>query len=165
MIRYKTYSNVLNTLTCIGELHKQIQATSTGDIWDIDLEKNTKFPLYHINPTNVEVSMSQQTFNFQIFVMDIVEPDKSNEQEVLSETLQITTDIIALLKHGELLHTASLTHGEEARYYVEDDFTCEPFTERFDNTLTGWVVDLPVIIESVLDSCDIPINQSVTCIK
>ena len=165
MIRHKTYSNVIDTLKCIGELHKQIQTTTTGDIWEIDLEKNTKFPLYHINPTNVEISLSQKTFNFQVFIMDIVEADNSNEQEVLNDTLQITTDIIALLKHSELLQTASASHGEEPRYYVGDDFTCEPFTETYDNTLTGWVMKLPIVIESVLESCDIPLIKTTTCIK
>ncbi len=165
MIRYKTYNNVVETLKCIGELHEQIQTTTTGDIWEIDLEKNNKFPLYHINPTNVEISLSQKTFNFQVFIMDMVATDNSNEQEVLSDTLQIATDIISLLKHSELLQTASAAHGEEPRYYVDDDFTCEPFTETYDNTLTGWVMDLSVIVESVLDSCDIPITQSSTCIK
>jgi hypothetical protein len=164
-IRYKTYSNVVDTLKCLGEQHLEIQTTTTGDIWDIDLEKNTMFPLYHINPANVEVNMSQKTFNFQIFVMDLVEPDISNEQYVLSDTLQICTDIIALLKHGEILYGYDASIGEEERYFVDDDFTCEPFTERFDNSVTGWVMEVGIIVESVLDSCDIPIDNTTICVK
>lgn len=164
-IRYKTYSNVVDTLKCIGDQHKEIQTTTTGDIWDIDLEKNTMYPLYHINPANVEVNMGQKTFNFQIFVMDLVEPHLSNEQYVLSDTLQICTDIISILKHGEVLYGYNQVHGEEERYFVDDDFTLEPFTERFDNSVTGWVVEISVVVESVLDSCDIPIDNSVICVK
>ena len=81
-IRYKTYGNVVNTLKCIGEQHKEIKSVTTGDIWDIDLEKNTLFPLYHINPVSVDVSMSIKTFNFQLFVMDIVDADGDAEQYV-----------------------------------------------------------------------------------
>ncbi len=164
-IRYKTYDNVVDTLTCVGDLHQQIKTTTTGDIWDIDLEKNTLYPLFHITPVDVDITLSEKQFNFQLFVMDLVEPDLSNEQHVLSDTLQIITDIIALYKHGELLQTAIVAHGEESRYFVDDEFKCEPFTERFDQNVTGWVVDFSIIIESVLDSCDIPIVQTNTCIK
>lgn len=164
-IRYKTYNNVINTLKCLGEQHLEIKSTTTGDITDIDLEKNTLFPLYHINPVSVDVSMSQKTFNFQLFVMDIVDADGDAEQTVLSDTLQIITDIIAILKHGEILYGYDASHGEEERYFVDDDFSIEPFTERFDNAVTGWIVDVGIIVESELDSCTIPVNTSTICVK
>ena len=164
-IRFKTYNNVINTLKCIGEQHLEIKSTTTGDITDIDLEKNTLFPLYHINPVSVDVSMSQKTFNFQLFVMDIVDADGDAEQTVLSDTLQIITDLIAILKHGEILYGYDASHGEEERYFVDDDFSIEPFTERFDNAVTGWIVDVGIIVESELDSCTIPIDNTTICVK
>jgi len=164
-IRYKTYNNVINTLKCIGNQHLEIKSTTTGDITDIDLEKNTLFPLYHINPVSVDVGMSEKTFNFQLFVMDIVDADGDAEQTVLSDTLQIITDIIAILKHGEILYGYDASHGEEERYFVDDDFSIEPFTERFDNSVTGWIVDVGIIVESELNSCDIPIDNTTICVK
>ena len=162
-IRYKTYSNTLDTLVCLLESHEQIEKVTTGDLWDIDLEKNSKYPLAHVNIGNVDITMSQKTFNFQVFIMDI--SDNDNEQYVLNDTMHIMSDLIALLKHGENTYTYNAQHGEEPRYFVDNDFICEPFTERFDNTLTGWVCDIRIIIESVLDSCDVPIDDSVVCIK
>ena len=164
-IRYKTYNNVLNTMKCLGEQHLEIQTVTTGDLMDIDLEKNTMFPLYHIDITTVDISLQEKTFNCQIFVMDIVAEDQSNEQEVLSDTLQITTDIIGILKHGEIMNVYEADHGQEHRYYIEDDFTCEPFTERFDNAVSGWVVDIAVTVENELNTCDIPIDYSKQCVK
>ena len=72
----KTYNNVIDTLKGLGEQHNQISTTTTGDIWDIDLEKNTKYPLMHINPINVTTGRVGLTYNFQIFVMDLVEPEE-----------------------------------------------------------------------------------------
>ena len=164
-IRYKTYSNVVNTLKCLGDSHLEIQTTTTGDIWDIDLEKTTMFPLYHINPMSVDIAQGTKTFNFQLFVMDIVDGDGDIEQYVLSDTLQILSDIVAILKHGEILNGYNQTTNEE-RYFVDNDFSCEPFTERFDNSVTGWVMDVSIIVESVLDSCNIPIDPSLaSCVK
>jgi len=72
MVNNKTYNNVVNTLLRLGEYHEQISTTSVGDIFDIDLSKVNKFPLLHINPVNVSTGDSQLTYNFQIFIMDMV---------------------------------------------------------------------------------------------
>ena len=77
MVENKTYNNVVNTLIRLGEYHDQIFSVSVGDIYDLDLEKNTKFPLLHINPTSVVTGDSQLTYNFQVFIMDMVSEDKN----------------------------------------------------------------------------------------
>ena len=164
-IRYKTYNNVVDTLVCLGNQHLQINTTTTGDLWDIDLDKNTLFPLLHINPVSVGISQGQRQFNYQLFVMDLVNEDNSNEQEVLSDMLEIQNDIIALLKRGEILYHYDAAAGEEPRYFIVNDFTCEPFTERFDNAVAGWVMDLGVIVENELNSCNIPIDNTTICVK
>ena len=164
-IRYKTYNNVVDTLVCLGNQHLQINTTTTGDLWDIDLDKNTLFPLLHINPVSVSISQGQRQFNYQLFVMDLVNEDNSNEQEVLSDMLEIQNDIIALLKRGEILYHYDAAAGEEPRYFIDNDFTCEPFTERFDNAVAGWVMDLGVIVENELNSCIIPIDNTTICVK
>ena len=155
-IRYKSYNNVIDTLKCVGEKHRQIQSVTSGDIWEIDLEKNT---------LNVTVSLHQRSFSFQLFVMDLVEADESNEQEVLSDCLEIMNDIIALYKHGEILYHYDDQPGEEARYFIDDNFTIEPFTERFDNSVTGWVMSFEITVENELNTCDIPIDNTTICSK
>ena len=164
-IRFKTYNNVIDTIKCVGEGHLQIQAVTTGDIWDIDLNKNTLFPLFHINTINVNASKGQLQYNFQLVIADIVEPNESeNEQEVLSDTLSIMTDIISIFRNGETLYFYNAEAGEEARYWTADDFTLEPFTERFDNTLAGWTLNLPIVIEFPYDTCNIPTATDI-CVK
>jgi precorrin-6B methylase 1 len=71
MIANKTYNNAIDTLKSLGEQHEQISTTTTGDIWRIDMNE-TLFPLFHINPVNVETGLSSLTYNFQLFVMDAV---------------------------------------------------------------------------------------------
>ena len=164
-IRFKSYNNVLDTLKCVGEQHLNIHSVTSGDIWEIDLEKNTLYPLFHINPVNVTVGQNIRSFNFQLFIMDLVEPDESNEQEVLSDCLEIMNDIIAIYKHGEILYGYDAAHGQEPRYFIDNDFTIEPFTERFDNSVTGWVMSFAIIVENELNSCNIPIDNTTICVK
>ena len=164
-IRFKTYNNVIDTIKCVGEGHLQIKAVTTGDIWDIDLNKNTLFPLLHINIINVNASKGQLQHNFQLVVADIVEPNEAeNEQEVLSDTLSIMLDIVSIFRNGETLYHYNAENAEQPRYWTADDFTLEPFTERFDNTLSGWTLNLPIVIEFPYDTCNIPTSTDI-CVK
>jgi hypothetical protein len=169
MITNKTYNNVVNTLKNIGINHKQIETVTTGDIFDINLEKMEKFALMHINPVNVTTGDFGLTYNFQIFIADLVSEkadwtnaniqsanNLSNEQEVLSECLQIAVDIISMLRHSTMQSEQGVDDINAPVYFAEGQQTLEPFTERFDNLLTGWVFSLDVLVANDFQSCNIP---------
>ena len=176
MVKNKTYNNVVNTLLRLGEYHEQISTTSVGDIWQVDLEKNTKFPLLHINPTNVSTGDSQLVYNFQIFIMDMVTERAdwtknnadatfkklvqtlSNEQDVLNETLQVCTDFIGMLRHSSRQSLEGVNSINEPIYFTQDQFTIEPFSERFDNLCCGWVFNIGVLVQNDFQTCDIPVS-------
>ena len=175
MVGNKTYNNVINTLLRVGQFHNQIQSTSVGDIWELDL-KDTKFPLMHINPTSVVTGDSQLTYNFQIFVMDMVTEKSnwtenrgklmsngdnftklvktlSNEQDVFNETLQIVTDIIGIFRHSTLQSLGGVNDINEPLYFTQDQFTIEPFQERFDNLCCGYVFQIGILVQNDFQAC------------
>ena len=172
MVNNKTYNNLVDTLKSLGAQHQQITTTTTGDIFDIDLSKNTLFPLMHINGVNVTTGPSTLTYNFQIFIMDLVSEKSnwtqaniqsaqklSNNQEVLSDSLQICTDIIGIFRHSQWQAQLSLDINAGV-YFAEGEFTIEPFSERFDNELTGWVFPLSIIVENDFQTCNIPMDNN-----
>ena len=172
MIANKTYNNAINTLKELGGQHLQIASTTTGDIYDIDLEKNTLFPLLHINPVNVSTGQSQLIYNFQLFIMDAVSQKEnwteanlqsannlSNEQEVLSNCLQICVDIIGMMRHSKWQGAGELDIDEPV-YFTDGEFTIEPFTERFDNVLTGWVFSIGIVVQNDFQTCTIPVADN-----
>tara|TARA_R110000751_G_scaffold55897_3_gene119766 strand:- start:265 stop:804 length:540 start_codon:yes stop_codon:yes gene_type:complete len=173
MIHNKTYNNVINTLKNIGDAHAQITTTSTGDIWQVDLSKNTLFPLMHINPVNVAAGHSQLNYTFQIFVMDLVSQDENwtqtnfqsaaflnNEQEVLSATLQTAVDIVSIFRNSIQQSTFNVDNINHPVYFTDEGTTFDPFAERFDNLLTGWVFNLQVQVENTFQTCDIPLTEA-----
>ena len=178
MVNNKTYNNVVNTLLRLGEYHKEISTTSVGDIYDINLEKMQKFPLLHINPTNVSTGDSQLTYNFQIFIMDMVTEKAdwtknnasadfpklvktlSNEQDVFNDTLQICTDFISMLRHSVQQSLEGTNDINAPIYFTQDQFTIEPFSERFDNLCCGWVLNIGILVQNDFQSCNIPVNSS-----
>jgi len=177
MVSNKTYNNVINTLCRLGEYHKQISTVSVGDIYDINLEKLEKFPLLHINPLNVTTGDSELVYNFQIFIMDMVSEKndwktkqqteltklvntKNNEQEVWNQTLEICTDFIGMLRHSSRQSLEGVNDIDAPIYFTQDQFTIEPFQERFDNLCCGWVFQMGIKVMNDFQTCDIPVlNQ------
>ena len=168
----KTYNNVINTLLRLGEYHEQISTTSVGDIFDINLEKMELFPLMHVNPVSVTTGDSELIYNFQIFICDMVSEKsdwqseqhshlsklvntKTNEQEVFNQTLEICTDIIGMLRHS----TRQSLDGDinKPLYFTQDQFTIEPFQERFDNLCCGHVFQIGIKVMNDFDTCTIPV--------
>ena len=171
----KTYNNAIDTLKELGAQHKQIQTTTTGDIWKIDLSNETLFPLFHINPVNVSTGQSSLTYNFQLFVMDAVgerenwteanfqsADDLSNEQEVMSSCLQICTDIIGMFRHSkwQSAETDGTQDIDAPVYFTQGEYTLEPFQERFDNLLTGWVFSIGIVVQNDFQTCTIPVDNT-----
>ena len=155
----KTYNNLIDTLKELGAKHHQISTTTTGDIYDIDLEKNTLYPLMHINPINVTAASFGLTYNFQIFVMDLVEPDDANEQDVYNDVLQTCIDIISIFRNSKWQAQLELDIDAPV-YFTEGDYTLEPFTERFDQAVTGWVFQIGIVVANDFQSCDIPMENT-----
>ena len=176
MVPNKTYNNIINTLCRMAEFHNQIHTTSTGDIYDVDLEKDTLFPLLHINPVNVATGDSELVYNFQIFIMDLVsEKDnwqtyqqlqllklvdrKTNETEVFNQTLEIATDFIGMLRHSAQQSLNGVNDINQPLYFTQDQFTIEPFQERFDNLCCGWVFNIGVKVMHDFQTCEIPLQN------
>ena len=174
-VNNKTYNNVTNFLSRLGEYHEQISTVSIGNIFDINLEKMEKLPLLHINPTNVVTGDSELVYNFQLFICDIVSEsekqtkqqsnltklinNKNNEQEVWNQTLEIATDFIGMLRHSSRQSLAGTNDINFPLYFTQDQFTIEPFQERFDNMLCGWVFTIGVKVMNDFDTCTIPVTD------
>ena len=173
----KTYNNVIDTLCRLGEYHEQLSTVSVGDIYDINLEKMEKMPLLHINPTSVTTGDSELVYNFQLFICDLVsEKDnwqtyqaqgltklldpKNNEQQVWNQTLEICTDFIGMLRHSSRQSQAGVNDINEPLYFTQDQFTIEPFQERFDNLLCGWTFTIGVRVMNDFDTCEIPVTNA-----
>jgi len=174
MVNNKTYNNVVNTLLRLGEYHDQISTTSVGDVYDLNLEKMEKFPLLHINPTSVVTGDSQLIYNFQVFIMDMVSEKsdwqtkqhelltklvdrENNEQEVFNQTLSICTDLIGMLRHSKY-QSQAMDDINVPIYFSSVGETLSPFTERFDNDVTGWVFSISVDAENDFQTCTIPVD-------
>ena len=131
-----------------------VNTVTTGDIYDIDLAKQSIFPLCHIIINNVTAQENVLTFNVSVLAMDIVDENKeettdifrgnNNEQDVLNTQLQVLNKLIQVLRKGTLYND---------KYQLDGDANCEPFYERFENKLAGWSATFNVFVNNDITIC------------
>jgi len=131
-----------------------VNTVTTGDLYDIDLAKQSIFPLSHIIINNVTTQEQTLTFNITVMAMDIVDESKNattdifvgndNEQDVLNTQLAVLNKLIMVLRRGVLYND---------QYQLDGDATLEPFYERFENRLAGWAATFDVFVRNDIDIC------------
>jgi len=131
-----------------------VNTVTTGDIYDIDLSKQSIFPLSHIIINNVTADESVLTFNVSVLAMDVVDESKekttdifrgnNNEQDVLNTQLQVVNKLIQVLRKGNLYSD---------QYQLDGNASCEPFYERFENKMAGWSATFNVFVNNDITIC------------
>ena len=129
-----------------------VNTVTYGDITQVDLDKQTIYPLSHVMLNTIVSNEQVLRFNISIIAMDIVDVTKeeddgyerSNEQDVLNTQLAVLNKLIMVLRRGTLFSD---------KFQLEGDPTLEPFYERFENRLAGFAATMNVIIHNDIDIC------------
>jgi len=139
-------------------------SVTIGDIFEVDLSKQTIFPLSHIIVNNAALENNIWRFNMTVIAMDIVDKTKDlttdkfrgndNEHDVLNTQLAVLNRLFEILRRGSLY---------EEHYQLDGNPTLEPFTERFENYLAGWAGTFDVLIPNDMTACDGFESPTVIC--
>lgn len=123
--------------------HQQVKQYGQGDVWEINPKELDYSVLWAIEDS-VTLSERTLTYNIRILCMDRVLPGEENEEEVLSDTLSILLDFVAYFRQ---LHTD---------LDVQRNVNITPFTERFDDKVSGHSMILNITQPYSYNSCQIP---------
>lgn len=150
----KGFYEVTDKLKTLLNAEPFVNTVTYGSIDDVDLDKQSIFPLSHIIVNNAVVGTKTTTFSISVLAMDIVDISNDevtdtfvgndNEQDVLNTQLALLTRVINELQRGD-----SYTD----KYQVESDVTCEPFVDRFENKLAGWTATFSVMVVNDMTVC------------
>jgi hypothetical protein len=131
-----------------------VNTVTTGDIFKVDLNKQTIFPLSHIIINSVSYQGPVLNYNISILCMDIVDESKSkttdiflgndNEQDVLNTQLAVANRFLEVLRRGALAEDYELVNGSA---------NIEFFTERFENKIAGVTVTFDMAIQNTMTKC------------
>ena len=151
-----SYYNILTKLKAELDNDPFTNTTTNGDLNEVDLSKQTIFPLTHIIVNNATFRDNIIQYNISILAMDIVDISKDettdkfigndNEHDIFNTQIALLNRLYEKLRRGNLF---------DENYQIEGTPNCEPFTDRFENKLCGWTMTFNLIIPNDMTVCDV----------
>jgi hypothetical protein len=141
-----TLNQLIAKLQTIATNHQQINSFFFGDIADLGTEKPMQYPVLFADVAPSNFTYKVIGLNLQIMVMDIVKKDLSNENDVISDTLQIIEDVIIELRNPSEI------------FLIQDSINLTPFSDSQGDEVSGWTANITINIPSTYNSCAVPSN-------
>ena len=122
-----------------------VNTVTEGDIFDVDLNKQTIFPLSHITINQATHQGNVISFNVTILMMDIVNQKSDLDKvDIWNTQLLVGTRLMDRLNRGDL---------RTDFWELTGNPSFEPFTERFENDLAGWALTFDVLVRNDMTIC------------
>jgi len=125
-----------------------------GDASNVDLNKQSIFPIANFVITNANLNGNIWTFSIELSCADIVDYSKEdttdlflgndNEQDVLNTQLAVIGRLMERLNRGDI---------RDELYQLNGSPSMQPFSGKLDNLLAGWTVTFDVDIPTDLTIC------------
>ena len=140
------YFKIIDTLRSELSAYPLINVITKGLGDEIDLNKQTMFPLAHIIVLDATPTNNIVTFTIKVYVLDIVDINKdapNNLDYVLNNQYNMALRLYESLRRGDLwddgLEVSSVRFTSVERAY--------------ENYLAGWLVDLSVMVPNHMSIC------------
>ena len=160
-----TFRNAVGFLETIADKHYMINSFHSGFMDEVDINKlgATDYVILYAEPGTATVDKGVMTYNFTIYVLDMINDevgDAPNNQrlgrlDTLSENLQILQDVI-----NEFHKSLYSTSWVDDEVVLELPISCEPFTARFDNLLSGWSASISMQVNNPNNLCIVPVSPN-----
>jgi hypothetical protein len=148
-----TFYEITTVIKTQLQLDSFVNTVTMGDIFNVDLNKQTIFPLSHIIVNSASYQGNIFVYNISILSMDIVDESKDlitdiflgndNEQDVLNTQMSVANRFLEVLRRGAL----------QTDYNLIGDAQIEFFTERFENKLAGVTTTFDMSIRNTMTKC------------
>lgn len=152
------YKQIIQDLSGIAFYHNQIKSFGYGDItqvtMDIDTNKEPAYTRMYVVPNDVVLNQNRIDYTFSIIIMDRINDDLSNQEDVMSDTLEITKDLFIVLYQS---YTASFG-GFSIDYEPIFGPNVVPFLERFETILGGWTMNITIEQPFDYNKCILPFS-------
>jgi hypothetical protein len=143
-----SFYDVINSIKTYLQGNNSVNTVTFGDLLEVDLNKQTIFPLSHLTVRDVSFSDHTMTFTVNVMAFDIVDETKQNDkeqvepfygnnnkQDILNTQLMVLNGLQSSLRRGGLF---------QQDFIVDNNLTATLIEERFDNLLAGWEMDITV---------------------
>ena len=164
------YEEIIKLFDRIGYKHKEINSFWSGFMDEVDIKKlgAEDYMILFVEPINTVIDTGTMVYSFNIYILDRISPklDRRRVANVFqdnvalprtmafSQQLYVLKDVINQLKQN--LSDESIAYDG---IVLQTPITCEPFTSRFDNELTGWSAQIDLLVSNTNNLCISPYNE------
>lgn len=133
-------------------LSQQVNIVKIGDTAAVDLDKHGIYPLAHMIIEEARIGMQTIEFDISIILADLVDFNKESEkdkepfygndnrQDALNAMLHEANIFIQHLMRGDMF---------KSNYQVTTEPSAQPFVNRFNNLLAGWMLSFSVQVPNI----------------
>ena len=146
------FINVTHALKTIADNHKQIHSFGFGDLANINTSGSIDYAMMWVKPDGSVVKRGEVGFKFKILIMDLVRKDESNLIDVLNNTHQVALDVLADI----YINGLDAVNGTLGFHLKDPEIMLNDFTDRFDEEVAGWSMNITVWSSWNWDECAIP---------
>jgi|TARA_R110002153_G_scaffold194415_1_gene347860 hypothetical protein len=152
-----TVVDINNVFKEIVTKHIQLQKFYTFSLDEIDIDKITidLFPLLYAQVTNMQIDNGVTVFTYEVIVADLtIEKQTDLLTQVYAETALIMQDVIAQFVLS--MNSMSILDSNTQHWGFTTPISCDPFTARFSNLLTGWQAQFEIRVPNAINLCIAP---------
>ncbi len=142
----KSYYDIINKLHTYLSGSASINTVTFGDLLEVDLSKQSIYPLAHITIQSMTFEEHIMNLAFNVIVMDLVDEDKDDKQsktkphlgldnkhDIHNTLLTVVNGLQSAVRRGDLYD--DLVH-------LNSDPMAELFEDKFENKVSGWTMNL-----------------------
>jgi len=150
-VNYSLYYNVLDYFKTIMINHPQIESVSQGDLFSIDDNAFTFYPLANVTILGANFAPSTTEYQIQIIVADKIKNKNNESNEGINYIAGTSTNAMRVPFDGPddrvdiwantlgiINDLTSYTQYSVESFQINDTILNEPFYDRFNNGLAGW---------------------------
>jgi hypothetical protein len=143
---FESYRTVVEDYQVFADLHEQINSFGFGDIEqltnDIITKKEPHYPRMYVLPERTRFHSGHIHIGWKIIFCDRLKDDLSNQEEVLSDQLEIAKDLFSKMYLSE--------------YEADWDAVINPFYQAYETNLAGWVMNMSFTQKFDYNRCVLP---------
>ncbi len=145
--------NIIDSLNEELSSNPFVNKVTVGRLTEIDLAKNTIFPLSHIMLNSIRHNENTLSFNLTIFNLDIVNISKEaelgvygndNTMYILSNQLYVINRLLSRLKQSTIYKDG---------WELEGNPDSEVIDKEMENMLTGYQTDFTINVPNDIAKC------------
>jgi len=143
MATLKEVINKINEIVSNNPIYNQF---GDGNIWEVDGNSDIQYPLVWVDYETIPHNIADQsiTLNVDIWFVDLVFDDESNELDIKSNTLETAIDFTKYLKEN---------YNNLDFYVREGTSQALSFSEKWNDKVAGTKLTLPITIKGAGSRC------------